>query len=264
VAVAGVNLSIDTTELQQLQKALGKVFDNPGLAATLKAALEKAIKPAYERLKEITPEGPTGNLKRAVAKKTKSYPKDGTAVGLIGYKRTGKADSDSAAGGAVQKGPDRAFHQWWLEYGTKPREISTFSNTPYQRKAHTRRMKSGKVATVQQHTVSGQHAYIASSFKELGEYEIVPTPRIKGQAQRVQTKPAYPRAFLKKSSKPITINPTPAGGIAGRPPVQTAWNQTQGQVAEILQRELALSLEQALAKLTYSSTGTVDNDIIGG
>jgi hypothetical protein len=263
MAVAGINLSIDTAELHQLQKALGKVFDNKGLAAILEEALEKAIWPAYLRLREVTPDGPTGNLKRAVAYKTKAYPKNGGAVGLIGYNRTGRADSSSAAGGAVQAGPDRAFHQWWLEYGTKPREIATFSNTPYQRKAHTRRMKSGKVATVQQHQVSGQNAYIASSYNKLGPYKILPTPRIRGQAQRVQTDPAYPRAFLKKSKTPITIPAMPAGGTAGRPPVQTAWNNTKGQVAEILQRELALSLEQALSKLTYSSTGSVDSGTIG-
>jgi len=54
----------------------------------------------------------------------------------------------------------------------------------------------------------------------------------------------------------------PAGGAAGLPPVQTAWNQTRNQVAEILQRELGVSLEAALAKITSSSTGSVSGAVI--
>jgi hypothetical protein len=46
-------------------------------------------------------------------------------------------------------------------------------------------------------------------------------------------------------------------GGSGSPPLQTAWARTQSTVAEILQRELRLSLEQALDTLSQRSTGTI-------
>jgi hypothetical protein len=75
-----------------------------------------------------------------------------------------------------------------------------------------------------------------------------------------------PFSFFKKGKKgqtSITIDPSPAGGVRGRPPVQTAWNQMKGRAAEILVRELNLSLEQALSRITLSGTGTVSgSDVI--
>jgi hypothetical protein len=255
--VAFIAITVDASDLKAKAEALRNLFDNAGLAATLEQALERAIWPAYLRLQEVTPVGPTGNLKRAVAYKTVKYPKNGGAVGLIGYNRAGTGSSSRAAGGSVRAGNDRAFHQWWLEYGTQDRVITTRSEKPYQRKAHTRRMKSGKVANVSAHTVSGQNAYIASSYNRLGPFRV-----LKNESGEFVTDPAYPRAFFKKSKQPIRIPAMPAGGTAGRPPVQTAWNQTRGQVAEILQRELSISLEAALAKITASSTGSVSGAVI--
>ena len=49
----------------------------------------------------------------------------------------------------------------------------------------------------------------------------------------------------------------PAGGTSGRPPVQTAFTQTQPQVAEILQRELSLTLGQAWAALRFRDAGSI-------
>lgn len=250
MAVAGINLSLDTSEILQLQKALGKVFDNAGLAVTLESALERAIWPAYLRLQEVTPVGPTGNLKRAVAYKTVAYKRDGNAVGLIGYNRSGVGESVAMAGeGSTRIGKDRAFHQWWLEYGTRQRIVTTVSNKKYKRRGHIRRMKSGVTTQVKTHDVSGQNAIIASSFKKRGPVF---------NADGSQT----PNSFFKKSKNPIVIPAMEPGGVRGRPPVQTAWNQTKGQAAEILTRELSLSLQQALEKLTYTSTGSVSGAVI--
>lgn len=259
MATAGIQISIDQSELQGLQRALGKLFQPADLAPLLEAALEKAVYPAFLRLKETTPVGPTGNLKRAATYKVKAYPRSGNAVALLGYTQAGRGVAASAQGGRVQAGPDRAFHQWWLENGLGQRTISKPADKPYTRKAHTRTMKSGKVADVRQHQVARQGGYIASSFKSLGEFEILPTPRMprgSGSGQRVQTQPGYDKAFFKKSSQPIVIPPMPPGGTTGRPPLQTAWDQTRGDVARILQAELRISLEKALDALTYTSTGT--------
>jgi hypothetical protein len=251
MAVAGVNLSLDTSELLRLQESLGKVFTPEGLAATLGSAIEKALEPAKLRLRENTPAGPTGNLKRAVNMKVVEYPKSGVAVGLLGYNRAGNGKSTSAAGGTVQTGPDRAFHQWWLEFGTKQRVIAKLSNKKYQRKGHQRTMKSGKVVSIKAHEVKGQNAYIASSYIKLGPFKMA-----KGTGGRVQTDPAYPKAFFRKSKTPIVIPAMNPGG-SGEPPLRKTWNEYQGKVAERLTSELRISLERALDALTYTSTGSV-------
>ena len=263
MAVAGVNLSLDSSELLKLQASRGKVFDNKGLAATLAEALDKALFPAMRRLRENTPEGPTGNLKRAVDMKIVPYERNGNAVGLIGYNKAASAKSTSALGGSIQAGPDRAFHQWWVEFGTRQRVVAKLSNTPYQRKAHSRVMKSGKVASIRAHQVSGQNAYIASSYRELSNFKMLPTARVpRGeQGQRVQTDPAYPNAFFRKSKNPIVIPAMNPGG-SGEPPLRKTWREYQGKVAATLQQELRISLERALDSLTYSSTGSVTSATI--
>jgi len=254
MAVAGINLNINFEGLRELQANIKAFFPKKEASEVLGDAIEKAIYPAFLRLGEVTPRGPTLNLRRAVAMKVKKYPREGGAVGLIGYRRAGSAQATSAAGGSVRAGPDRAFHQWWLEFGTQQRVVSKKSVKPYVRKAHLRRMPSGTTVEVQQHVVQkGQGKYIASSFNRLGPFKMVRDL----DRNRVQTDPAYPRAFFKASANPIVIPPTPEGGRAGIPPVQTAWDQTQGTVARYLQEELSLRLSEAWAALRFRASGSI-------
>jgi hypothetical protein len=256
MAVAGVSLSLDTSELLRLQESLGKVFDNAGLADILGDALEKALEPAKLRLRENTPAGPTGNLKRAVNTKIVRYKRDGNAVGLLGYNRAGKGDSKEIAHpGTVRLGPDRAFHQWLVEFGTKQRPIKTIANKPYQRRAHTRTMKSGKVAQINEHTVkAGQGSMIASSIGQRGAFAITKS------GQGITTPKG---TFFKKGKKgeTLVINAMQAGGYS-EPPLRKTWREYQGKVATTLQQELRISLERALDSLTYSSTGSVTSATI--
>jgi hypothetical protein len=253
--VSFIAISLDAGDLQRAQDALRNVFGpdgNAGLANVMKAALEKAIKPAYLRLRELTPIGPTGNLERAASSKVVMYRKNGGAVGLVGYRQSQK-EKGTATAGSVRLGKERGFHQWWLEFGTKERVVTKVSNKPFQRKAHTRRMKSGKVAAISAHQVAGQGAIIASSLAARGPFDINPDG----------TK-SQPYAFFMKGKKgqgAIRIPATPAGGRAGRPPVQTALTQTQGQIGEILRRELGIALDAALAKVALSGTGTITGAI---
>lgn len=207
----------------------------------LKAALEKAIQPAFAALGNVTPVGPTGNLYRARNKKVVIYSKDRVGVGVVGYNQSGKGSTRSAGGGKVRAGRDRAFHQWWIENGTKPRKIATLANKPYQR-----RSKNGLV-----HWVSGQNGYIASSYNALGPF------RIRKQGNSFTTKPGYPKAFFMKRSEPFQIPATPAGGVAAQPPVQTAWNRSQSQVASVLRDQLSISLAGALEAISTFSGKTV-------
>ena len=262
MAVAGVQININAEELRGLRDKLAAFFPNKQAADVIGDAVKKAIVPMTRRLREITPVGPTGNLKRAVTSKVVKYAQSGVAVGIVGYNRAGESGSASAAGGAVRAGKDRAFHQWLLEFGTKRRVLTTISNKPYQRKSPTTpftRVRMGKQETVRGkgvvHWVSGQNAVIASSFNRLGPFQVV---RNEGR-DGVQTNPSYPAAFFKKAKKgqPLIIEASPEGGIKGIPPVQTAFNQTQGEIAAILQRELGLSLAQAWSTLRYRDLGSV-------
>lgn len=260
MATIGIELTAQMEGLRELQDALGRTLkDNPAKTKILAAALDKAVLPVQLRLREVTPLGPTGNLRRAVTSKVVEYGLDGRAVAIVGYQRAGRERSESAAGGTVRAGPDRAFHQWWLENGTQGRQVSKPADKPYTRLGHTRRMKSGKVVDVVTHEVKRQGGYIASSYNRLGPFNVLRSARLaRGQeGQRVQTDPAYPNAFFKKSSTPITIPAMPVGGSTGRPPLATAFQQTRAQVAEILQRELRLSLEEALSALFVRGVGTV-------
>ena len=49
----------------------------------------------------------------------------------------------------------------------------------------------------------------------------------------------------------------PVGGFSGRPPLETAFVQTQPRVVEILQRELRIALEDALSAVFIRGAGTI-------
>jgi hypothetical protein len=264
MAVAGVRISMNT-DFGPLITDVGKFLTPRRAAPVVAAAIRKAIQPLTQRLRQITPVGPTGNLKRAVSSKVVQYKQDGVAVGIVGYTRAGRGRATSAAGGSVRAGKDRAFHQWWLENGTDERKITKPVLRKYSRKSPTtpftrrRRTPAGVVTE----TVNGKGVihdvqektptYIASSFNKLGPFTIIGQTGADG---RVQTDPAYPNAFFRKSKTPIVIPAMQAGGLTGQPPLNTAWLQTQGQVADILQRELSLSLAEAWAALRYRDSGT--------
>lgn len=242
--MAGIIVKANIDKLAELRDRL-KDFPDKVASQMLAAALRKAIKPAEAALRAVAPQGPTGNLRAAVNTKVKQYTKDGNAVGLVGFNQAGKGGSRIAAGGSVGSGKDRAFHQWFVEFGTKQRKVSKFSNTPYKRKS-----KKGLV-----HWVSGQNAYIASSFNRLGPFRII--KNASRSDPRVQTDPAYQQAFFKKSKQPIVISAMPRGGRAGTPPIEAAWRSSQGEVAQILRDELSISIDAALAAVSMFMEKTV-------
>lgn len=263
MAVGGVRINVNSDELRGFRERLRQFLPPKQASDVIGDAVRKAIQPMTRRLREITPVGPTGNMKRAVTSKVVKYAQSGVAVGIVGYTRAGRSDASSAAGGSVRVGKDRAFHQWLLEFGTKRRVLTTVSNKPYQRKSPTTpftRVRMGRQETVRGkgvvHWVSGQNAVIASSFNRLGPFQVV---KNKGNPAAVQTDPNYPAAFFKKAKRgqPLIIEASPEGGVKGIPPVQTAFVQTQGEIAAILQRELGLSLAEAWSALRYRDAGSV-------
>lgn len=261
MAVGGISIDINTDELRELRDRIRSFFPNQQAAQILAPIMRKAVQPMVRRLREVSPVGPTGNLKRAAASKVVTYKRDGVAVGIVGYRRAGREAAGSAAGGSVRAGPDRAFHQWWLERGTQDRKNFKPKARVYARKSPTKpfvRTRNGQQETVQGrgvlHMVEERtETYIASSFNKLGPFTIKKTI---GRDGRVETDPAYPRAFFRKSKTPIVLAGVTPGGSQGRPPLQSAFQDTQAEMAAILQRELKVSIEQAWAALRYRDEGT--------
>jgi hypothetical protein len=241
MAVAGIKLDINTEELRGLQNEIKRFFPAKQAAQVLAPIIRKAIQPTVRRLRDITPVGPTGNLKRAVSSKVVAYKQDGVAVGIVGYTRAGRESSSSAAGGSVRSGKDRAFHQWWIERGTKDRKNFKPKLRSYARRSPTKPFARRR---------NDQWELV------MGKGVIHLVAKTVGRDGRVETDPAYPNAFFRKSKTPISIPGVPVGGAEGRPPLSTAWTETQSEVAAILRQQLALSLEQAWAALRFKDSGT--------
>lgn len=217
---AGIDAKVEFPELKQLQQAFRNF--RPSLAKKhMGAAIRRSLKPGMDALKRNTPRGPTGNLRRAIASKVKTYV-SGNAVGLVGYVAAGSGKSKSAGGGAVQTGKDRAYHAGFLEFGTKERVIKTSSR------------RAG--------------ASVASSFRTLGPFKIAKTAK-RGKfagVVRVNTTPKYPKAFFKKAPRGgiLSLREMPLGGRTGQPPVKDAYRESLGS----MRSQLGIEMTKALLK----------------
>ena len=100
-------------QFRQLPKSLA--------SAAIGAGVKRAMKPAQEELKRQTPVGPTGNLKRGIATKAKRYPKTGSAVAIVGYRKSGTGKPPKEGTKRRNKASDKTQHQFLVEYGSKPR-----------------------------------------------------------------------------------------------------------------------------------------------
>lgn len=240
VSYKKAQIKIEGPDLFEIRQAFKQIPRNIA-ARVIGAGLRRAAKPGETALKQISPVGPTGNLKRAVKTLVKRYPRDGAAVAVVGYVKAGTGKSKSAAGGTVRKGPDRAFHQFWLEFGTRDRNVMNPGNRPYKRSppAERRRIKADyrkgyKKTIAHSEDVSGQGGYIASSFVRLGPFNI---KRSSGNG-RVQTTPGYPKAFFRKSATPIRLP-----GVSAQHPVQAAFQMSKGAIAANLNSEMRKAVE---------------------
>lgn len=111
----GIRLTTNIPGLEGIRAeflAFGKNYAAKYIASALKNAAEKGGTVAA--LKNATPRGRTGNLKRSVAVKTKRYVRQGTGVAIIGYK----------SGRKMNEPYDKTklgYHQGLVEFGTKER-----------------------------------------------------------------------------------------------------------------------------------------------
>jgi hypothetical protein len=223
-------------------------------AITQGAALKRAMQPAFSALKGQVSGGnvkvgPTGNLRRSVKLITKRYPNTGTGVCVVGFQKAGTGKSKSAGGGKVKKGSDRAFHQFWLEFGTKERHVSKQATTPYVRRNRTTfkamkkalGKKQAEELSEKTQKVKRQGGYIASSFASLGPFRLKAS---KGGTGRVGTTPGYPKAFFRKSTTPINL-----GSMRPFQPVRRAWMQSKDAVAGSMEKELRVGILNAYKQM---------------
>ena len=102
-------------EFRRLPKSLA--------SAAIGAAVKRAMQPAQEKLKQITPVGPTGNLRRGIANKAKRYTKTGSAVAVVGYRKPPKFSQQPKVGTKRRnRANDKTQHQFFVEYGTRNRK----------------------------------------------------------------------------------------------------------------------------------------------
>lgn len=240
-------IRVEGPDLLEVRNAFKQLPRN--IAATvIGAGLKRASKPGEDALKKVTPVGPTGNLRRAIRTIVKRYPRDGAAVAVVGYIRAGTGKSKSAQGGRVKKGSDRAFHQFWLEFGTKDRLVLTPGDRPYVRSsgAANRQLrkslgtKQAKELKDKNVTVRGQGGFIASSFGQRGPFKFT-TPKQGLNKGRMKTSPQYPRAFFIKRNAPIHIT-----GVSSQNPVRTAYGMSKAAIASNLTGEMKKALQKGL------------------
>lgn len=132
-----IELSLEFPDLTQLREEFKKLPTNIA-AKHMGAALRAALKPGVTTLRKNTPKGPTGNLRKSIKTKIKTYPKDGNAVGIVGYSWGGES---------------KGYHQGFLEFGTKQRTTkkgrfaSSWKNGPFRVANPTRGKNKGKLIT---------------------------------------------------------------------------------------------------------------------
>jgi hypothetical protein len=177
MSVAGTK--VEFPELGEIRELL-KDYPKSIRRKYMKAAFNAAAKPGALKLKNITPRGPTGNLRRSVTTKaTQNY-------GLAGYRASRKNDPKA-----------KAFHQGFLEFGTDERVIrvpssngvfiaSSFARKPFKmsRKAM---VKGGRKV------VQSSPKYPKAFFKAApgGQKLVLPPMPVGGSLGRPPVKAAF-------------------------------------------------------------------------
>lgn len=195
-------------------------------------ALKKAAKPGRAALEaNVRAIGQvTGNLLASITEKGKSYTNNKfrvpVSVVVIGFRRPvgggAQRTAESAFGGSVMKGPNRAYHSHLVEFGTKGRRTPGKSRSVKRRRV----ILDGRIITqrdrIKERPTNNPQA-ILSSWN---------TRRGSGQWQG-----KYPTDFIATGS----VRPMPAFR-----PLERAFKQSRGEMRSILDVEMRKALTLAL------------------
>ena len=195
-------------------------------------ALKKAAKPGRAALEaNVRAIGQvTGNLLASITEKGKSYTNNKfrvpVSVVVVGFRRPvgggAQRTAESAFGGSVLKGPNRAYHSHLVERGTKGRRTPGKSRSVKRRRV----ILDGRIITqrdrIKERPTNNPRA-ILSSWN---------TRRGSGQWQG-----KYPTDFIATGS----VRPMPAFR-----PLERAFKQTRGEMRSIIDVEMRKALTLAL------------------
>lgn len=195
-------------------------------------ALKKAAKPGRAALEaNVRAIGQvTGNLLASITEKGKSYTNNKfrvpVSVVVVGFRRPvgggAQRTAESAFGGSVMKGPNRAYHSHLVEFGTKGRRTPGKSRSVKRRRV----IFDGRIITqrdrLKERPTNNPRA-ILSSWN---------TRRGSGQWQG-----KYPTDFIATGS----VRPMPAFR-----PLERAFKQSRGEMRSILDVEMRKALTLAL------------------
>jgi len=126
----GIRVTANVPGLDQIRekfKELPKNLSARYMAAGLRDAIEQGN--TLNVLKNLTPKGPTGNLRRSIGIKTKAYVSTGVGYAIIGYKSGRKLNEPFDP-------TKQGYHQGLVEFGTKQR---------YRRTKDGRAVSAGKM-----------------------------------------------------------------------------------------------------------------------
>ena len=115
----GIRITTNIPGLESIRNAFLALPNNLAakhMAAGLRRAAEKGG--ALQALKANTPRGPTGNLRRSIAIKSKRYPRTGVGLVVLGYKSGRKMNEP-------YDNTKLGYHQGLVEFGTKQRTRKT-------------------------------------------------------------------------------------------------------------------------------------------
>lgn len=204
----GVDIGVDFPQLDEMKDAF-RVLPTNIAAKYMASALRKAIAPAYKMLRQLTPRGPTGNLKRAVRTKTKRYTRSGAGVAMVGYTAAPKKKAIDL------KGNEKGAHQGFVEFGTKQRRTK---------------------------------GRIASSFSRTGKIQAVRGRRRKSKVKS-SPKPPKGFVKAAKKGDTVDLKQFPIGGRKGIPPVKTTFERTLPEMRANLPKEMKVALHAALKEM---------------
>lgn len=203
------------------------------------AALRKAAKPGMAALRaNVAAIGHvTGNLAASVSERTRKYTNNKfnipVSVVVVGFRRpTGsgsQSTAQSAFGGTVMKGPNRAYHSHLVEFGTQGRRTPGKSRSVKR----LRVILDGRIVT-KRDRVKEQPSNprgVLSSFKTRGEFAF-------------GNRGVYPVDFIATGS----VAPMPA-----LRPLSRAFTQSKAAMRSVLDTEMRKALANALRALERSN-----------
>jgi len=164
----GIEVTVEFPELAEIRKAFLTLPKNLS-AKYMASALGQAIDPGFKLLKTLTPKGPTGNLRRAIRKKTKRYTKTGSGVALAGFTAPPRRKASDL------KSNEKGQHQGFLEFGTKRRKTKGRIASSFRRSGPVRVVvarRSGAVTTKPKPPKGFVRAVRKGGTVDLGEFPI--------------------------------------------------------------------------------------------